>query len=166
MPRVYPTAKEQRVGIGEVLIKKHENFKQCQRGEWKAFSVAKQITFTHQYITFLDKHNEWKHYDLNEWFVEIYSHDVKITTSLLCRVCKQNTVKLESKYDVRKCEYYQHSAKCLSCGDTCYPTGMLPFLLSHWDEEAKSYKAPMPIKEQTEFANQINIFEILEEYSK
>ena len=168
MPRIYPTSEEQRVMIGEVLLKRHENFKECKKGEWIAGN-AKSITFTDKYITYLDNNSEWQHYDLTEWFVEIYTHDIKYTHMLLCRKCGHRNVSLKSTWDERYNDYYHHESTCYTCDDKVYPTGKLRFILNHWEsdiENQKKYEALRNKKSfemKSDFENQMNIFEYLDE---
>ena len=151
--------------LAEILLKKSKDlrFSECTKGDWKAYSVAKQGTFTQNFISFLNIDNEWQYINLEEWYAEIFVKDEKVTSGLLCRTCRQKTVILTSQYEPRKEEYYHHSSLCTHCGSKTYPTGMLSFILRHWDEDIEAMDMLDAIRNKNTDvpSEQIDIFEYL-----
>lgn len=87
----------------------------------------------------------------------------KVTTGLLCRTCRQKTVVLVSKYEPYKGTFYHHSSVCENCGAVVCPTGVLSFILSHWEEEIKALDEQDEIRKGDKGfrSEQITIFEYL-----
>lgn len=128
--------KERRVSKGEIVISAREDLKTCGKGDWIAWSDARNITYNDVYVTFT-AHDGAHYEELAGRTLRIYTGEYKRTEGLLCKNCKQYTATMLSRYRAQYDEYYDHEVRC-ACGFEQYPTGMLPFILEYWERDIAS----------------------------